>query len=188
MGNPIWTSDGELESELADWDPAPDDTLLVAEDEDGHVVAFGGVELPAGFDHAELFGPLVATEARGHRLGTHLLEASIERAVAAKATSLVGAVGTRNAAGRILLERQGFRKRGRPQATFRLRPEEHRPLGETPDGVVVRIATPDDLPAACSSSTTRCFPQGRFPEAVWRDNLEQERSTPRRPRARSSPS
>jgi ribosomal protein S18 acetylase RimI-like enzyme len=170
VGNPIWTSTDELTSELADWDPAPDDTLLVAEDEDGHIVAFGGVELPAGFDHAELFGPLVATEARGHRLGTHLLQASIERAVAGKATSLVGAVGTRNAAGRILLERQGFRKRGRPQATFRLRPEDHRPLGETPDGVVVRIATPDDLPAALELYR-ECFPQGRFPEAVWRDNL-----------------
>ena len=40
VGNPIWTSTEELTSELADWDPAPDDTLLVAEDEDGQIVAF----------------------------------------------------------------------------------------------------------------------------------------------------
>jgi ribosomal protein S18 acetylase RimI-like enzyme len=171
VGNPIWTSTEELESELADWSPPAEDTLLVAEDEDGSIIAFGGVELPEGFAHAELFGPLVAAESRGHRLGTRLLEASVERAQAGGATSLVGAVGTRNAAGRILLERQGFRARGRPQATFRLRPEDHRPLGDPPAGVVVRVAVPDDLPAALALYR-ECFPQGRFPEAVWRDNLE----------------
>jgi ribosomal protein S18 acetylase RimI-like enzyme len=170
VGNPVWTSTDELESELADWDPPPGHTLFVAEDDDGDIVAFGGVELPAGFDHAELFGPLVAGEARGHRLGTRLLEASVERAQAGGAGSIVGAVGTRNAAGRILLERQGFRARGRPQATFRLRPDDHRPLGEPPEGVVVRVATPEDLPAALQLYR-ECFPQGRFPEAVWRDNL-----------------
>lgn len=170
VGNPIWTSRDELESELADWDPPPEEMLVVAEDEDGAIVAFAGVELPAGFEHAELFGPLVAAEARGHRLGTRLLGESVERARAGGATSLVGAVGTRNAAGRILLERQGFRARGRPQATFRLRPDDHRPLGDPPEGVVVRVATPDDLPAALELYR-ECFPQGRFPEAVWRDNL-----------------
>ncbi len=169
VGNPIWTTADELRSELADWDPAPEETLFVAEDETS-IVAFGGVELPAGFEHAELFGPLVAADARGHRLGTRLLEASVERAAAGGAVSLVGAVGTRNAAGQILLERQGFRKRGRPQATFRLRPEDHRPFGEAPEGVLVRIATLDDLPVALDLYR-ECFPNGRFPDAVWRGNL-----------------
>ncbi len=82
----------------------------------------------------------------------------------------MGAVGTRNAAGQILLERQGFRKRGRPQATFRLRPEDHRPFGEAPEGVLVRIATLDDLPVALDLYR-ECFPNGRFPDAVWRGNL-----------------
>ena len=147
VGNPVWTTVEELESELADWEPPPEESLLVAEDA-RRIVAFGGVELPRGFPHAELFGPLVAAEARGHRLGTRLLEASVDRAREGGVEAVLAAVGTRNAAGRILLERHGFRVSGRPQATFRLRPEEHRPLADAPEGVQIRLAREADLPAA----------------------------------------
>jgi ribosomal protein S18 acetylase RimI-like enzyme len=169
VGNPVWTTTEELESELADWDPPATETLLVAAD-GRRLVAFGGIELPRGFPHAELFGPLVATEARGHRLGTQLLEASIERARSDGVEALLAAVGTRNAAGRILLERHGFRVRGRPQATFRLKPGEHRPLAEAPERVSTRVADEDDLPAALTLYR-ECFPHGRFPDAVWRENV-----------------
>lgn len=170
VGNPVWTTKEELESELADWDPPPERTLLVAED-GRRLVAFGGVELPRGFRHAELFGPLVGAESRGHRLGTRVIEASIDLARSGGADSLVGAIGTRNAAGRILLERHGFRVRGRPQATFRLRSEDHRPHEDVPEDVEVRVATQEDLPAALELYR-ECFPQGRFPEEVWRENIE----------------
>lgn len=169
VGNPIWTTLEELESELATWEPPAEETLLVASD-GRRIVAFGGVELPAGFPHAELFGPLVAAESRGHRLGTALLEASVERARAGGAQAVLAAVGTRNAAGRILLERHGFRTEGRPQATFRLRPEDHRPLEDPPEGVEIRVAGADDLPAALALYR-ECFPQGRFPDEVWRENV-----------------
>ena len=170
VGNPVWTSVEELESELADWSPPAEETLMVAAD-GRRIVAFGGVELPTGFPHAELFGPLVSAEARGHRLGTQLLGASVERAREGGVDAVLAAVGTRNAAGRILLERQGFRRRGRPQATFRLRPEDHRPLDEPPERVEIRVAGEDDLPAALTLYH-ECFPQGRFPDAVWRENVE----------------
>jgi ribosomal protein S18 acetylase RimI-like enzyme len=170
VGNPVWTTREELESELADWDPAPEETLFVAEEEE-QVVGFGGVELPVGFEHAELFGPLVATEGRGHQVGTMLLEASIERARAGAATAAFASVGTRNASGRILLERHGFRPRGAPQATYRLRPREHRPAEAAPNGVNVRLAGDDDLDAALELYH-ECFPEGRFPAAVWRENIE----------------
>ncbi|HZC13590.1 MAG TPA: hypothetical protein VE270_06170, partial [Thermoleophilaceae bacterium] len=62
VGNPAWVLREEFESETADWKPPPEETLLVAE-EDGRVVGFAGVELPRGFEHAELFGPLVASAA-----------------------------------------------------------------------------------------------------------------------------
>lgn len=169
VGNPVWTALEELESEFADWDPRPEETLFVAES-DREVVAFGGVELPRGFPHAELFGPLVSSEARGHRLGTRLIEVSIEVARSREVESIVGAVGTHNAAGRILVERHGFRLRGRPQATFRLRPEDHRPLAAAPEAVEVRLATEEDLPAALALYH-ECFPHGRFPDEVWRENV-----------------
>jgi len=115
----------------------------------------------------------VSARARGQHLGTLLLEASIEHAREAGSDSLVGAIGTRNAPGRILLQRHGFRSRGRPQATFRLRPDDHRPVGTAPDDVDVRLAREDDLPQAYALYR-ECFPDGRFPEAVWRENVETE--------------
>ncbi|MBA2615951.1 MAG: GNAT family N-acetyltransferase [Actinobacteria bacterium] len=169
VGNPVWTTGDELEGEIADWDPPPEETLLVVED-NGAVVGLGGFELPHGFRHAELFGPLVAAEVRGHRLGTQLLETSIEQARGSGADSLLGSVGTRNAAGRILLERAGFRARGRPQATFRLTPGEHRPLEQAPEGFAIRLATSSDLPVAIRLYR-ECFPDGRFSDDVWKENI-----------------
>jgi ribosomal protein S18 acetylase RimI-like enzyme len=170
VGNPVWSTRDELESEVGDWDPGAEETLLVAE-ERRRVVGFGGVELPPGFAHAELFGPLVAAEARGHGVGGDLLEASIERARQAPVTSLAGSVGTRNAAGRVLLERHGFRPRGRPMATYRLTRTVHRSVGRPPSGLTVRLAGEDDLDAALALYH-ECFPDGRFPDAVWRHNIE----------------
>ncbi len=169
VGNPAWSTRGELESEVADWDPPPEETLFVGE-QNGAVVAFGGVELPSGFDHAELFGPLVAARARGKRLGALLLDTSIARAREAGAAFVLASLGTRNAAGRILLEQRGFRPRGRPQATFRLSEIEHRAIEEAPDGVDVRPATEDDL-APALALYRECFPGGRFPDSAWRENV-----------------
>jgi len=171
VGNPVWRTLEELDGELADWSPPPEDTLVVAE-EDGEVVGFAGVELPAGFDHAELFGPLVRPAARGHKLGTHLLEASLERTRnAVGIASVVASVGTRNPGGAILLQRKGFRLRGKPQATYRLVQKDHRPVDEAPSEVTIRAGTPDDL-AAVLELYRECFPDGRFPDPVWRTTLE----------------
>ena len=171
VGNPGWLTREELDTELADWDPPPGETLFVAEEE-GQLVGFGGVEVPRGFSHAELFGPLVAPEAQGHKLGAVLLEASIERARAGGATSILSAIGTRNTAGRILLQGHGFQPREGAQATYRLRPADHRPVADAPEGVVIRRATEDDLQKALGLYR-ECFPEGRFPESVWVENIEQ---------------
>ena len=169
VGNPAWATRGDLESEVADWDPPPEETLLVG-DQRSTVVAFGGVELPSGFEHAELFGPLVATEARGQRFGARLLDASIGRAREANVAFVLASLGTRNAAGRILLLRRGFRPRGRPQATFRLREVDHRAIREPPDGVDVRPAREGDL-APALALYHECFPGGLFPDSAWRENV-----------------
>jgi ribosomal protein S18 acetylase RimI-like enzyme len=170
VGNPVWTTPDELESELADWDPPPEETLFVVDDE-GQVVGFGGVELPRGFEHAELFGPLLATDVRGRKLAMLLLEASLDRARTGRATAVFASVGTRNANGRILLERHGFRPRGAPQATYRLRPDDHRPADTAPSRVAVRLATGADLEPALELYR-ECFPGGRFSANVWRENIE----------------
>ena len=171
VGNPLWTTRDELESELSDWDVDPAETLLV-EDHDGEVVGFGGVEVSPGWEHADLFGPLVAPEYRGQKLGTVLLEASIERAENRGAERIIASVGARNLTGRILLERAGFRHRGSANAVFRLSQADHRPVEGGPEGISVRRGRAADLDAALRLYR-ECFPGGVFPDQAWRDGLEQ---------------
>jgi ribosomal protein S18 acetylase RimI-like enzyme len=171
VGNPLWTTAEELESELSDWEVPPEETLLVDEIDD-EVVGFAGVEVSPGFDHADLFGPLVAPGYRGQKRGTLLLEASIERAENQGARRVVAAVGTRNASGRLLLERAGFLAKGSATAIFRLRQADHRPIEAGPPGLAVRRGTVDDLEATMRLYL-ECFPDGAFPESAWRAGLEQ---------------
>jgi ribosomal protein S18 acetylase RimI-like enzyme len=170
VGNPLWNTWEELESELADWDVDPGETLLV-EEEDGAVVAFGGVEVSPGWEHADLFGPLVAPEFRGQKRGTVLLEASIERAEARGAERVVASLGTRNLHGRMLLERAGFRPFGTASAIFRVTPQDHRPIEHGPAGVTVRRGRPSDLYTTLSLYR-ECFPDGSFPDTAWEAGLE----------------
>ena len=78
VGNPLWASRDELESELSDWDEAPETTLLVDE-EDGLVVGFG-VALDAATSRVHQrtvlvrVGPNLSRRADGLR---HVLVATI---------------------------------------------------------------------------------------------------------------
>jgi ribosomal protein S18 acetylase RimI-like enzyme len=171
VGNPIWTTTEELESELSDWEVPPEETLMV-DDVDGEVVGFAGVEVSPGFDHADLFGPLVAPDHRGQEIGTVLLEASIERAENRGARRVVGAVGTRNGAGRLLLGRAGFVPTGRATAVFRLSEAEHKRVDAGPGTLTVRRGTADDLESTMQLYR-ECFPDGSFPESAWQAGLDQ---------------
>jgi len=171
VGNPLWTTAEELESELSDWEVAPEETLFVDEI-DGVVVGFAGVEISPGFDHADLFGPLVAPSHRGQKLGTVLLEAAIERAENRSARRLVGAVGTRNGTGRLLLERAGFMPSGSATAVFRLTENDHRRVETAPAELTVRPGAPEDIEGTMRLYR-ECFPDGSFPETAWLRGLEQ---------------
>ena len=170
VGNPLWATKDELESELADWDEPPEETLLV-DAADGVVVGFGGVEVAKGFPHADLFGPLIAPGYRGQRLGSEILDASLALAVEHGRRSVVASVGPRNLSGRLLLEHTGFHPRGAAKAVFRLAPEEHKPSVGGPAGLEVRRAAPGDLDAALRLYH-QTFPDGVFPDDAWRDGLE----------------
>jgi ribosomal protein S18 acetylase RimI-like enzyme len=169
VGNPLWSSRDELESELSDWDISPEETLVV-EEQDGHVIGFGGVEVARGWAHADLFGPLVAPGYRGQRLGAEILEASIQLTRQHGAPLIVASVGIRNLNGRMLLEHTGFLARGNAKAVFRLVREEHRPADDRPPGVEVRAGTTADLDAALRLYH-ETFPQGVFPDDAWREGL-----------------
>jgi ribosomal protein S18 acetylase RimI-like enzyme len=169
VGNPTWATREELESEISDWDPPATETLLVAED-GGEVVGVGGVE--AGGDPvADLFGPVVAKRAQGRRLGSRLLAESVALARTHGASVLDAAIGTRNRRGRVLLERNGFSRRGPAQAFYQLRPEDHRPAPPSPAELTVRRAGPSDEDPVVALYR-ECFPEGRFPEAWLRAGLE----------------
>jgi mycothiol synthase len=169
VGNPLWFSVGELQREIADWKPQANETLLVAE-EDGEIVGFGGVEVADGFEHADLFGPLVARRAQGRHLGARLLEQSVAVARTHGALILVAAIGTRNGRGRVLLERNDFVPRPHPQAFYELRPEDHRPVSAPTAAIEVRRAGPDDLDVVLALYR-ECFPNDRFPEPALRSSL-----------------
>ena len=169
VGNPLWASRDELESELSDWDEPPESTLLV-DIEDDRVVGFGGVEVAKAFPHADLFGPLIAPGYRGQKLGSELLDASVAIAVEHGRRSVVGSVGPRNISGRLLLEHSGFHPRGAAKAVFRLAPEEHRAVAEGPTGVEVRRGEAADLEPALGLYHST-FPEGVFPDEAWRAGL-----------------
>jgi ribosomal protein S18 acetylase RimI-like enzyme len=169
VGNPLWATRDELESELSDWDESPESTLLV-NDEDGTVVGFGGVEVARGFSHADLFGPVIAPGYRGQKLGSELLDASVAIAVEHGRRSVVGSVGPRNVSGRLLLEQNGFHRRGPAKAVFRLVPDEHRAVADGPEGVEVRRGAEDDLETALDLYHST-FPEGVFPDETWQEGL-----------------
>jgi GNAT superfamily N-acetyltransferase len=101
-----------------------------------------------------------------------LLEAAIERAENRSARRVVGAVGARNATGRLLLERAGFAPSGSATAVFRLNEANHRRVETGPAELTVRPGTPDDLHATMRLYR-ECFPDGSFPESAWLAGLGQ---------------
>lgn len=168
VGVPLWATRAELDISLAHWPGPPGDSLRVI-DEAGEVAAFGGIQIGGV---VAVVGPLVAPRFRGQKMGSLLLEASIELAGATGADWLIAAVGPRNAGGRLLLERRGFRPRGGVDAVYRLLPADHRPAGPAPPGVRVRAGVGGDLDRIWTLYR-QSFPIGRRTEDVWRRWLDE---------------
>jgi ribosomal protein S18 acetylase RimI-like enzyme len=164
VGTPLWSTREELDAELSGLASAPEETLRVAEDDDGAVAGFGGIELE---DETLLFGPIVAPAFRGRKVGRTLLAASIELARAKCIGRLVASVGVRNLGGRLMLERNGFEPRGGPVAVYRLIPESHHPVDQPAHpGVTTRIAEPEDVDAVLALCH-ECLARSALSDEVW---------------------
>ena len=163
VGKPLWASRSELDADLASWSVPPSEQLRVIE-EDGRLAAFGGVQLDG---NGTVVGPLVSPSFRGQKMGSTLIDASIEVARDRGAAWLSAAVGARNVAGRLLLERRGFRPRADAlDAVYRLLPADHRPAGPAPPHVTVRTGVPADA-ATVWTLYREAFPIGRRTLEVW---------------------
>ncbi len=135
------------------------------------MVAFGGVERPAGFPHAELFGPLVATEARGHRLGTRLLEASVERARAARSGRRCTARwGPATRPGRSSSSGRAFTRRAVRRRRSSWSPARTGPRRKSRRAWSCAAPARTTCPRRSSSTASASRP-ARFPDAVWRENV-----------------
>jgi GNAT superfamily N-acetyltransferase len=168
LGSPLWASRSDLDDELAAWDGTPAETLRVVEEE-GQVAAFGGVRIQS---QATLVGPLVAKRFRGQKMGTALIDASIELARKYRVDWMLAEVGPHNFGGRLLLEHKGFRPRNGLDAVYRLRPADHRPAGPAPPGIDVRVGTGADTERVYELYRAS-FPTGRRTEEIWRRWLEE---------------
>ena len=122
--------------------------------------------------HADLFGPLVAPDSRGQKLGT----ASSRRRSSGAGSTGPSASSARSARatsrGRMMLERAGLPGRSaRAQATVPSRRPTTGRCSEDPEGVDVRLGTPRRSRRRRSTSTASAS-RRRVPRSVWRDGLE----------------
>jgi ribosomal protein S18 acetylase RimI-like enzyme len=161
VGKPLWSSreDAEVQLGAATW---IEETLLVAEDEGG-IAGVGGLD-PDGYPH--VFGPLVAPRARGRKLGTTLLAATLELALERELESISAWVGARNVLGRLLLERHGFLPREKPDAVYRLLPGMLRSPDAAAEDVELRRGVARDLDAILVLYR-EAFPTASRPAETW---------------------
>jgi ribosomal protein S18 acetylase RimI-like enzyme len=107
--NPLWQTEAELSAEFDRFGVAPEEHLLVAEDDEGVLGLAGFVRNP-GASTAALCCPIVARGNRGRGMGGELLRAAQKLGLEELSIRLaVAGIGTRNRAGYSLLTSHGFR-------------------------------------------------------------------------------
>ncbi len=143
--NPLWETEGELRAEFDRLGIAPEEHLLVAEDDAGAPIGMVGFLRRPGDGQAGLVAPVVKRDLRGEGLGGELLRAALERGKQLGIGLVTGAVGTRNRAGYALLTSLGFQSL---RQHFMMRCDERPALVDLPvEGLVLETAKPDDADA-----------------------------------------
>jgi GNAT superfamily N-acetyltransferase len=107
--NPLWEAEDELFAEFTRHGIAPEEHLLVAEDEIGGPLGMVGFLRYAGERTAALMAPIVEREERGRGVGGRLLRAAFELGGSLGIELVTGALGSRNRSGHSLLTAHGFR-------------------------------------------------------------------------------
>ena len=107
--NPLWETKEELFAEFERHGIAPQEHLLVAEDEIGGALGVVGFLRYAGEETAALIAPIVEREERGRGVGGRLLRAAFELGTQLGIRLTTAALGSRNRSGHSLLTAHGFR-------------------------------------------------------------------------------
>lgn len=107
--NPLWETEEELFAEFERHGIAPEEHLVVAEDEIGGPLGVVGFLRYAGERTAALIAPIVEREERGRGVGGRLLRAAFELGEGLGIGLVTAALGSRNRSGHSLLTAHGFR-------------------------------------------------------------------------------
>jgi ribosomal protein S18 acetylase RimI-like enzyme len=107
--NPLWETEAELFAEFERHAIAPEEHLLVAEDEIGGPLGVVGFLRYSGEATAALIAPIVEREERGRGVGGRLLRAAFELGGRLDIRLVTAALGSRNRSGHSLLTAHGFR-------------------------------------------------------------------------------
>jgi len=107
--NPLWETEAELFAEFERHAIAPEEHLLVAEDEIGGPLGVVGFLRYSGENTAALIAPIVEREERGRGVGGRLLRAAFELGERLGIGLVTAALGSRNRSGHSLLTAHGFR-------------------------------------------------------------------------------
>lgn len=151
----------ESAEDLARLAAVPGVTLLVAEDEAGHLAGVGGFRIGRRGE-AHLWGPVVATE--GHGIGAWLMNRMEALAEAEGATSFLLTLALANRSGAAWAAWRGY-LRDDEAWTYQLCTRDLRePV--IVEGAAYRSASPTDLPAITALANAS-FPNGYLSEAEW---------------------
>ena len=140
--NPLWETEEELFTEFERFGIAPEQHVLVAEDDAGRPIGLAGFLRRPGAREAGVLAPVVRRNVRGRGLGGDLLRATLELGTRLGIQFVTAAVGTRNRSGYALLTGLGFQPL---RQHFMMRCHERPVLVDLPvEGLTVELAKLDD--------------------------------------------
>lgn len=162
--NPLWETPEELVAEFERLGVAPEESLLVAENDAGVPAGLSGLLRRPGARDAGLVAPVVRRELRGQGVGGDLLRATLELAERVGVASLTGAIGTRNRSGYSLLTGLGFQP---VRQHFMMRCDERPATVDLPvSGLSLETAKSEDADAILALYDASGFDEARGPERM----------------------